>query len=165
MEKENIKTEGEPIFPEESSLIVEKILEKYGLIKNRDELINKISDLYKDSKIKPEERIKVLENLPNAKLARLVTEYSYGKISFEKITSRIEKDFNITKEMAKKMAEELKATLLDLIKPAKLTKTNKGVASSDIKNIKSQPKNKPSINLPVEKTGSSQEDTYRESIE
>lgn len=165
MEKENIKIEEGPIFPEESSSIIEGLLEKYGLIKSKGEIVKKIADLFKDSTKKPDEKKKILESLPEAKLAKLVADYGYKKVSIEKIPLRIEKDLNISREKAKKMAEELKATLLDLIKtvkPADLTKEKKAPVAEA---FKPEPKTKPSINLPKEEKDSFKKDTYREPVE
>jgi hypothetical protein len=165
MAKEKIRIEEEPIFPEESSFIIDGLLEKYGLIKNRGEMVKKIADLLKDPTKTAEEKKQGLENFPGAKLAQLVSDYGYKKISFEKIPSQIEKELNVGQEKSEKIAGELKTTLLDLIKTVKSTNPIKEKEISIVGNKKSERKTKPSIDLPEQKENSFKKDGYREIIE
>lgn len=165
MEKENIKIEEELVFPEESSSIIDGLLEKYGLIKNREEETREMMKSLKDPTKKPEEKIKILESFPSAKLAQVVADYGCKKISLEKIPLRIEKELNIETERAKKITEELKTTLFDLIKTVKLIEPIKEKKSSTPDAVRPRRKTNSPIDIPKKAGGISRKDTYREPIE
>lgn len=112
MTRKNFKIENsEPTFPEGSSLIIEKILEKYGLQKKQEEGIEKIF-----LSQAPEERREIFENLPGSKISRLVREYAFGKISLKDMPSIFKKELNITEEKAQEIVKELEKNLLSFIK-------------------------------------------------
>jgi len=165
MEKENIKIEEDPIFPEESPLIIGGILAGYGLIKSLDEENEKIIELLNDEKKQIEEKNKLLENFPGVKLAKLVADYGYKEISFEKIPLRIEKELNVEQEKAKKIAEDLKAKLLDLITLAKITEENTEKKAQVTENLNLDTEDNQPRNLPTKKRDSLKKDSYLEPIE
>lgn len=112
MKKETNKIQGsEPIFPEESGLIVEKILEKYGLAAEQNEGIEK----FLKSNV-PEDKREIFENLPGAKIAKLVRDYAEKKISLEDLPLLLEKELNVSEKDARQMANDLKKTILDFIR-------------------------------------------------
>lgn len=120
MEKEIIKikkAEEEPTFPEESDLIIEEILKKYGFWKTQEEEIYK----FLESKVS-KERKKIFESLPGYKISKVVRKYADGKISLENLPSSLEKELNIFNQKAKKISEELEKKLLIFIKPIKKKK-------------------------------------------
>jgi len=168
MNKENSKIEGaELIFPEETVLILEKILKNYGLIKTQENGIEKITESLSSPnvKIKPEERIKIFESLPGTKLSKLVKEYAEKKIPLEKLPLKLKESLNITQKDAEKMAEELKTTLLDLIKTVKTTELTKEKETPSIESLKSEPEIKPSVSFSKEEKSSFKKDGYREPVE
>jgi hypothetical protein len=101
----------EPIFPPESYLVIDKILEKYGLSEIHQQGIDKISRI-----TDPQEVIDIFENLPGTKIARAVKNYAEGKIKLEDIPLLLEKELNISSKEAEQMVEDLKKTVLDFIK-------------------------------------------------
>jgi hypothetical protein len=107
-------------FPEESKLIVEKILEKYGFAQQQEKDIEKFFNTEN-----PTERVEIFENLPGVKISSLVKEYAVGKISLSQIPSQIAKSLNVSEEKAKQIAQDLEKSLLSLITPLqkKLIKT------------------------------------------
>lgn len=142
MAEENIKTEiEESVFPEESRLVIEGILEKYGLKKIQEEGLKKF---FKAGATEGKGRI--LSDLPGAKICQLLREYKEGKLKLEKISGVLEKNLNIPPEQAKEITEELRKKILVSLKPIK----KEGV-------LKSPPEEKPP------KPG--KPDIYRESIE
>lgn len=100
-----------PIFPEESGLIVEKILEKYGLEKKQEEG----SKNFFDSQI-PTERKEIFENLPGFKISKLIKECAEGKVSLANLPQELEQNLNISSKEAKQMADDLQKTILNFIK-------------------------------------------------
>ena len=92
--------------------IIEEILEKYNLKKTQQEGIEKFFKLQD-----PQKRREVFENLPGAKISKLVVEYSEGKISLEDLSSRLKKELNISDKKAEEIAEELKKSFPVFIKP------------------------------------------------
>lgn len=104
----------ELVFPEESGLVIEKILEEHGLTRTQEEGVKKIIE----SKVL-QERIEIFENLPGTKLSKLVKEYAEGEISLAEIPSRIAEQLNIPEKKAKEIAQDLEKSLLVLITPLK----------------------------------------------
>ena len=112
MPEENFKKQiPEPVFPEESALIIGKILEIYNFLENQKEGIKK----FIDSK-NPSEKMEIFENLPGARIAKLVRDHSEGKISLELISIRLEKELKISEKTAQQITKDLEKTLLIFIK-------------------------------------------------
>jgi len=149
MAKENLKIKKpEPIFPEESGLVIKAILEKYELAKIQQEGIEKILK----SK-NPEEKIDTFEKLPGTKISKLVKEYAEGKVSLVEIPSRLSRELNISERKAKQITEELENTLLVLIEPVKEEK----LPPVEVARPEEQPPEKPEV--------PKKRDVYREPIE
>ncbi|TFG35188.1 MAG: hypothetical protein E4H47_02025 [Parcubacteria group bacterium] len=165
MEKENLKFKEEPIFPEESGSIIDGILEKNGMIRSRDEENKKILEALQDHSKSPEEKIMVLENFPSARVAKIVADYGCKIISLEKIMSRIGKELNIGDEVAKKITDELKVELLDLIKTSKPAKRAKEIAEPIAEDAAPETKIIPPASVLKKERGVTEKDTYREPIE
>jgi hypothetical protein len=161
MVEENVQTEEDLVFPEESAQIIEAISKKYGLIKERGEMIKKLESLYKDQTKTFDEKMGLIEDFPESKLAKLVSDYGYKKIPFEEIPDRIEKELGLNKDKSKKMAMELKTTLLDLIKINTKTEV-KNLAS--VKKFNTAAKNKTPV-IQENRSRSVKADAYQESIE
>ena len=158
MEKENFKIKQSGLtFPEESGLVIEKILEKYGLAKIEEEGIEKIVESFVRPTMDVKKRVEILENLPGAKISKLVKEYAEGKVSLENLYLRLEEELNISKKEAKQIAEELEKTLLIFIKTIK----EKGVPSSEIPLPEAEA---PTI-LSEKPKAPPKKDVYREPIE
>lgn len=156
MVKENLKNENlEIVFPEESSLVIKKILEGYGLDKIQKEAIKKFIDLPKEEKLKIGDT--VLTNLPGAKISKIVKEYAEGKLDLNKISFRLRNDLNIDETTSEKMANELKTNLLELIQPIKSPTAKKIREKKSLTTETSKPK--------LEKKFSSTKDVYREPVE
>lgn len=128
MANENYQTKkSQPIFPEESSLAIEKILEKYGLAELQQEGLDKISELGDFNKAS-----ELLENLPGTKIAKLVRDYAEGKISLEGLPILLEKELNVSEKEAKEIAKDLEKTLLIFIKQAPAEKLSIRESSEEI---------------------------------
>lgn len=153
MEKVNFSIkEPEDKLPENSGLIIGEIIKKYDLEKIQNEGIN----LFFRAKT-PEEREKILINLPGAKISKLVREYAEGRFNFEVLPEILEKHLKISSKKAKQMADDLKIKLFVFISPA----TEKTLSSSKIPSKEIKP---PTI--PHKKPETPQKsDTYREPIE
>ncbi len=98
------------VFPEETVLVVEKILEKYGLAQTEEEEIEKIFTFEGVQKID-----EAFEKSPGSKIAGIIREYAEEKISPKDIPSRLEKELNVSLEQAKEITKELEETLFVLI--------------------------------------------------
>lgn len=146
MEKKILKIEEEPTFPEESDLIIEEILKKYGFWEMQEKEFKKFSE----SEI-PAERKKICENLPGYKISKLVRKYGEGEISLENLPVFLEKGLNISGQEAKRICEELEKKLLVFVKPVKETKL--------------PAKTKPSISPPEKPKLPQKPDVYQEPIE
>lgn len=146
MEKEFFEIKITDItFPEESGLIIEKILEKYDFKKAQDEGIEK----FFASRI-PKERKEIFENLPGSQISNLVREYAEGKVSLENLPLLLKERLNIPREKAKKIAEELEKKLLILIRPAEEKKLPPRIPPIEVKQTvspleKPKPPQKPDI--------------------
>lgn len=153
MKKGNPKEKLEPAFPEESGLIIEKILKKYGFWKIQWEGIDK----FFESKV-PTDRRNVFESLPGYKISKLVRKYAEGEISLENLPSFLEKELNISSQKAKNIAEELERKLLAFVKPIEKRKFLPPKISP--------PETKPMAAPPVEKPRPPRKpDIYREPTE
>lgn len=152
MTNETLKNQTtEPIFPEESSLIIEKILEKYGLAAKQREGIEKFinSDL----------PIEALEDLPGSKISKLVKDYGEKKISLEGLPILLEKELNVSEKEAKEISKDLEKTLLVFIKQAPIREKEAETQAIPI------PKEESEITIPEESKTPSKKDVYRELIE
>ncbi|MBI2041405.1 MAG: hypothetical protein HYT20_00095 [Candidatus Nealsonbacteria bacterium] len=108
-------------IPEESSLIITKLLEEYGLQKDQDEGIKKFIE--STGLNAPSERSRIFENLPGTKISGLVMNCVEGKISFKDLPELLGKSLNISKKEAQKMADDLKNQIIDKAKPTEIEKT------------------------------------------
>lgn len=134
----------ESIFPEESQLIIEKIVEKHDLMtrqNNAAEMLIKVKG--------GKEQIEIFNNLPGNKIARLVADYSQKKISIEQLPELISKELKVDKMKGKEISKDLKENLLIFVKQVP---------------CKEIVKRKPKINIIKYNKKSLGEDQYRESI-
>jgi len=149
MVKEEFKKEIEEItFPEESGLIIEKILEKYGLVKVQEDGIERI--IKSDT---PQEKTEIFKNLPGTKISTLIKECAEKKISLEDMSQRLEKELNIPEKEAKKIVDELEKKILIFIENVE----EKKLPPSEVSVPKTELPEKPEI--------TQKKDTYREQIE
>ena len=111
MEKETYKPAS--MVPEESNLVIEKILEKHGLKDIQEKGIERFLKANN-----PIEKREIFENLPGSQISRLIKEYAEGKIRMENLSLLLGKRLNIGQETAKAIAEELGKKLLTFIKPS-----------------------------------------------
>lgn len=167
MEKEDVKIEKEPIFPEESSSIIGEILESHGIIASQEEEDKKLIELLGDEKKEFEEINQSIADLPRAKMAKLVADYGYRIVTIEKIPARIEKDFGVDKERAQKITDELKAKVLDLVTLANMAADGEAVKkkAKKMKTISSDPGDNLSPSFSTKKNNSVKDDAYLEPIE
>ena len=105
-----------PTFPEETGLIIEKILEKYGLKEQQEEGVRK----FFDSQI-PTKRKEIFENLPGFKISKLLKECAEGEVSLIDLSRELEQRLNIALKEAKQMEDDLQKTILNFIKLEALT--------------------------------------------
>lgn len=140
----------QPTFPEESALIIEKILEKYDLAHKQKEKIKEF--LNSDSLIN-------FDDLPGNKLAKIAKDYGEQKISLKDVPAIIKEKLKLSIKEAEEMAEDLEKSLLIFIKQVliKKEKINKwqGVVSEK----------EPKLNESKKSEKSSNKDAYREPIE
>ncbi len=160
MINENYQTKkSQPVFPEESSLVIEKILEKYGLAELQQEGINKISELGDFDKAS-----ELLENLPGTKIAKLVKEYAEGKVPLENLPSLLEKELNVSKKEAEEISKDLEKTLLVFIEQAPVEEVSVEKKETEPQVIPIS-EEEPEITIPEESKTPSKKDVYRELIE
>lgn len=111
MKEENSQNKNsELVFPEESGLLVMKILEKHELAEMQLKGIKKA--LEADDRA---EKIKIFESLPGYKIAELVKEYAGGQISLDEVPAQIAERLNIPETKAKQIAQDLEKSLLSPI--------------------------------------------------
>lgn len=166
MADKDFEIENEPIFPEESHLIIGKILIEYGIIKNLDEEKSKIAKLIQGKENGSKEKNLTVEDFPSVKLANMVADYGYKKITLEKIPARIEKELSLDREKSEKITEELKKNLLDLISfDSKATTRRKRTTTEGNRGFISEDSIRPPVTPSKEDSFSSKKDTYRESLE
>lgn len=141
---------SEPFFPNDSNLIIERILEKYGFRKSQEERMEK----FFKSNI-PKERKGLFEGSPGYKISYLVRKYAESEISLENLPLLLGERLNIPKEQAKEIAEELEEKLLVFIKPFKERSISKkkSIEKKLPRSISERPKSTPI------------KDRYRETIE
>ena len=108
-----------PVFPEESALIIRKILEKYGLAERDEKETEKLFDT-----ANPKERAKIFESLAGVKISGLVKEYAEGKVTLIEVPSQIANRLDISEEKAKQIAQDLEKSLLSLTTPRKEKRIN-----------------------------------------
>lgn len=144
MEQKNYQGE-ELIFPENNGEIVDKVIDDFGLRNAQEEGIEKILD----SKTQ-EESMEIFENLPGTKISRLVREYAEGKITVEKMPSRLKDELSVSEDQANKMIEYLQKELLSFIAMGNKN-LNPGEDSREGRSEKIQ--------------SQTEKDTYREPIE
>jgi len=150
MEQENSQDKTmEPIFPEETGLIIRKILEKYGLAESQKEGIEKFI-----ASENPREKREIFENLPGKKIAKAVRDFAEGKVALESLPALLEKNLNISEKVANQIAKDLEKTILLFIKRGPIEKEKKERPEIP------QPEEK----LP-EKPGPPKRDVYREDVE
>lgn len=166
MANKDFEFENEPIFPDESHLIIGKILTEYGIIKNLDEEKNKIAKLIQGKESDSKEKNLTVDDFPSVKLANIVADYGYKKITLEKLSARIEKELSIDREKSEKITGELKKNLLDSISFGNKANTRKKrTTTQEDRVFISEDRIKPSATPDKEKSFSSKKDTYRESLE
>jgi hypothetical protein len=131
----------EIIYPEESTTIISNLMEKYGL-----------KETVKDI----EEKMDRGEITNGEKIARIVAEAAENDLSIEDISALLEKRLAITKEICKKLAEDLKKEILIFIKKTPIKETE--VEKEEKLRIKTETSSK---TPPI----SQKKDIYREPIE
>jgi len=155
MTNQNAKTQApEPIFPEESGLIIGKILEKYGLAAEQKKGLEK----FMNSKTS-QERIEFFENLPGRKMAKLVRDYAEGKVSLENLPLLLEKELNVSEKDAKEISKDLEKTLLVFIKQGPVEEKEMAPRTVPIS------EEEPEITIPEKPKIPSKKDIYREPID
>lgn len=131
-------------FPEQSSSIVEFLLDKYDLKETEEMQFQKLL-----SSEFPQEKIdEVFGKLPSVVISRILWDYQEEKIDLETLPSVLKEKLNLSPEKAKDMAKDLEREFLVFIKPAK--------GKEELPEIQPSPE-KPK---PPQK-----KDTYREPVE
>ena len=126
------------IFPEDVVSLIAKIMKKNNLGETKEEIFEKLGKK---------------ETTNVSKIAKIIKEAAEAKISVKKLSSNIQKEFNIAEKQADKMAKNFQKDILDLVK------------YTDIKNENSQKieKSKSEKNF-EESTKPQRSDAYRESF-
>lgn len=133
MKNDNFKT-NEITFPEESGVIIEKILEKYGLKETDEQAMNKFFKAKTE-----EERARILREAPGAKISLLLREYQKGRVKLEHFPAILKLNLKISTKEAEEITEELKEKILFLPRPKKIETPEKPFEE------KSPPLKKPDI--------------------
>jgi len=107
----NTKTK-ESRTEKDETIIIEKILKKYGLFKVEEEAdFDKfLSD--------PAKYESLITKSASYKLSSLIKKYRDAEISLNDIPTALENELGIPKEKAKKLTEELNREILQFIEPA-----------------------------------------------
>lgn len=146
----------EPIFPEDTDLIIGKILEKYGLLKEEEESLEKFFEAGSDDEGK-----EIFENSPGFKIASLLRLCAEGKIPLANLPQELAEKLGISLKETKQMADDLEKTILKFIKWETVTEEEKSaskiITGAEAEGLKEELKN----SLPKD----SYKDIYREPIE
>jgi|GEM_PF-6817266 len=102
----------EIFFPEESVLIIKKILEKYNLLKINNELKKNFLGA-----ATPEKRNEILNEIPSIKIARILRGYQFGTTNLEDFPKILKEGLKIPQKDAEGITEELKEKILIFSKP------------------------------------------------
>jgi len=99
------------IFPNNIPRIIDSILKKYQL--------TTLTELF-ESEISDEEFEKKWEELPGPHIAKIVKEFSQGKIKDEEsLRDELKNRLSISEELARQLAEDLQEQILNLIQTTK----------------------------------------------
>lgn len=128
------------IFPENTVLIIAKIMKKYGVAEKRETIF---------------EKLEKQETTNAKKIAKIIKKAAEEKAPIKTISSNIQKHLKIPTKQAKKMAQEIQKNILNLVKETLV----KGEEINE-KPIKTIP-NKFSIKKSIEEQNP---DAYRETI-
>jgi hypothetical protein len=96
----NSNKKWEIIYPENSSNVIAKLMEKYGLKETPKDILEKID----------RGEITIGE-----KIAGIVAETVENELLLEDVVSKLEQNLNIPRETAEKLAEDLKKEILDRV--------------------------------------------------
>jgi hypothetical protein len=119
LEPINLKENERIVFPQDISLVISKIMEKYGLVETEEEIL---------------EKLKRGETFMRKEVAEIVKRVAEGKISYENFPFELKERLNISLDTAEKLAEELTKKVLifakkipekpeeEIIKPTKKIK-------------------------------------------
>jgi len=157
MENKEIKNNREIIFPEESSLIIEKILGKYGLMEVENKKSGDLETSVED------DFFETIESLPSVKVAGLVKDCAINKISIESLPSQIEITLGVTKKNAEEIAKKLKEKIIDYAKP--LDKDEEELPPRRIPSQEIESQTIVPNTLTEKQKTPPEKDTYRETIE
>ena len=97
----------------DETIIIEKILKKYGLFKVEDEEVD--FDKFLSDPAKYES---LITKSASYKLSSLIRKYRDAEISLNDMPTALENELGIPKEKAKKLTEELNREILRFIEPA-----------------------------------------------
>lgn len=111
-----------------------------------DKLVNNVKN--------PEETLKIIKNLPFEKIFDIVEEVAQGKIEVKNLASAIKERLNLSGQLPKILAEDLKKEIFDLVKQE--IKPKKKLSTELSKEISPLMEKQPI---------SSKRDVYRESVE
>ena len=95
------------IFPEGSGLIIYDLVKKYGLKETQEKVVQEMVELKT-----AQEKEKVAENLPIRKIAKIIKRVAEGEIPLSLLISELKNQLNLSNEVAKNLAKELKEKLL-----------------------------------------------------
>ena len=126
------------IFPEDVVSLIAKIMKKNNLGETKEEIFEKLGKK---------------ETTNVSKIAKIIKEAAEAKISVKKLSSNIQKEFNIAEKQADKMAKNFQKDILDFVKYTNIKDEN----SQEIEQSKSE-------KILDEPTKPQRPDEYRESI-
>ncbi|MCK4355232.1 hypothetical protein KAW43_02735 [Candidatus Parcubacteria bacterium] len=89
------------IFPENTVLIIAKIMKKYGVAEKRETIF---------------EKLEKQETTNAKKIAKIIKKAAEEKAPIKTISSNIQKHLKIPTKQAKKMAQEIQKNILNLVK-------------------------------------------------
>jgi len=107
MENPQIRTNTRAVFPEKCDEPFRKILEKYGLSENQEELFRKISEAKT-----PEEKERIIDASLERKTVLALKEVADGVVALKDFGTALSERLNIPEEKSKKIANELEKEVL-----------------------------------------------------
>ncbi len=104
------------VFPEETGKILGEIIKKYGLKETEEKILKEFKEKLDKAKTS-QERIKAitkedLQRLPDRKIIITTRGVARGKITKKDFASTLQKQLDISKKKAEKMAEDLEKEIL-----------------------------------------------------
>lgn len=136
---------GKVIFNTDTAVVVPEILKKYDLDENPDEVFEKLD---KEELLKSEVILNIVE------------EIVLGTIPKENLISSIENELKVSREIAEKIADDIKAKLLSETRKATLEE----IKETESESPETETSLKPNPLMPIDLTQEGSQSTQKETI-